>query len=90
MRLLEAIKQKPRASSIAYIISSFVLGALVATAQEFPIGGAAWLGATCGVPMFGAILGLIRRAFGKTSIPRWMFWWSVVALVLQNPAFHHK
>lgn len=78
----------PNASNTAYIGCALLIGLLTATAQGFPVGGAAWLGATMGTGLGGALFGLLYRLFRPTSIPKWMFYWALVSLVVNGGAAH--
>lgn len=80
----------PSASSTAYIVSAFVVGVIVAGAQGFALNTAEGFGAVCGTALGGALFGFIYSFFKKTSIPKWMFWWSLVSMVIQSAAIVRK
>ena len=65
---------------VLYVFGALLFGMVTATAQGFA--GAEWVGATTSGPLVGMIAGFIRSRFGATSIPRWMFWFSVVSLII--------
>jgi hypothetical protein len=69
-------------STTAYVGSAWLLGIIHATAGGFPIASAEWFGASLSGLVFGALFGWIRSLFGPTSIPRWIFWYTLVAVLL--------
>jgi hypothetical protein len=67
--------------AIAYVLGAFLIGAFAATAHGFVTGRADWFGAACVGPLLGLGIGAVRRSYRPTSLPQWMFWFSILALV---------
>ena len=76
-----------RAINTMLIAGSLVLGFVNATMQSSAglqlVNAAQFAGAVLAPPLVGLVIGGIRRLFGPTNIFKWMFGWSVVAVLIE-------
>ena len=82
-------KTKPTtpANAVIYLLAALLFGVLGAIASGFNIATAEGLGAALGGgPLFGLVIAGVRSLFRPTNFPRWIFWTSLAAWVINSAA----
>jgi hypothetical protein len=67
-----------------YVVAAFLAGVISTAVAREPWWTIEGLAASCGPPLLGAGVGALARCLvPSSSIPKWMFWFTVVTIALQ-------
>jgi hypothetical protein len=71
-----------RRTAAIYVSLALIAGAISATVQGFSVGRQSWFAAAVGGPVFGLVLGALKRLVSHTHLERWVLVGSLLTLAV--------